>query len=286
MLLETIEDVYVRELRNQYTGYLSVSTRNILDHLLRRYSKITTANLDHNKKQMDDPYDPSDPIDTYFKRIDNAVQFASDGDIPFTQKQIMQTAYHAIFATGLYVDACKIWRNKPEHEKTWNALKTYFAQEYHELREQNRITAQQTGYHSAGNAEIHLAYVTMDITDALDNLALATTNDCNIIAQLTEANEALTRANLTLTEQIKELIQAMSSHDMQTTEKNDQKRTKVKRFEEKLDPNGYCWTHGYKVSKGHSSHTCSSRAKGHQVEATRSDTMGGSDKNKEWKTLN
>ena len=202
LLLEAIEDIFVQELRNRYTGYLSVSTRNILDHLLRRYGKITAANLDHNKKQMDDPYNPSEPIDNYFKRIDNAVQFASNGDIPFTQKQIMQTAYHAIFATGLYVDACKIWRNKPEHNKTWTALKTYFAQEYHDLREHNRITAHQTGYHSENTAELHSANVTMGITDALDNLALATTNNRTIIAQLTEANAVLTRANLTLTEQI------------------------------------------------------------------------------------
>ena len=41
------------------------------------------------------------------------------------------------------------------------------------------------------------------------------------------------------------------------------------------DPNGYCWTHGFKVKKGHSSKTCKSRGEGHKEDATRSNTMGG-----------
>ena len=70
----------------------------------------------------------------------------------------------------------------------------------------------------------------------------------------------------------------MNANKLQNSGNNEQNVQKLKKFEEKLDPNGYCWTHGYKVSKGHNSHTCSSRAKGHHVEATRSNTMGGSDK--------
>ena len=122
----------------------------------------------------------------------------------------------------------------------------------------------------------------MGLTKALDNLALATTNNRTIIAQLTEANAVLTRANLTLTEQITELIQTMNANKLQNSGNDEQKRAKVKKIEEKLYPNGYCWTHGYKVAKGHNSHTCSSHTEGHQVNATRTNTMGGSDKNKNW----
>ena len=47
------------------------------------------------------------------------------------------------------------------------------------------------------------------------------------------------------------------------------------------DPNGYCWTHGYRVTYGHNSHTCNTRAAGHKVEATQDNTMGGSQAGKE-----
>eukprot|EP00970_Alexandrium_tamarense_P017459 scaffold9620_cov75-Alexandrium_tamarense.AAC.1 len=48
------------------------------------------------------------------------------------------------------------------------------------------------------------------------------------------------------------------------------------------DPSGYCWTHGYKVKKGHNSKTCKTRGEGHQESATRSNIMGGNEANKNW----
>ncbi len=46
--------------------------------------------------------------------------------------------------------------------------------------------------------------------------------------------------------------------------------------------NGYCWLHGYKVGKTHSSTTCNAKADGHQAGATRANIMGGSMLNKGW----
>ena len=51
----------------------------------------------------------------------------------------------------------------------------------------------------------------------------------------------------------------------------------------KWDPNGYCWSHGYKVTKNHNSKTCRTRKDGHKEEATRANTMGGSTENINWK---
>ena len=48
----------------------------------------------------------------------------------------------------------------------------------------------------------------------------------------------------------------------------------------KWDPAGYCWTHGYKVKKGHDSKTCKTRGDGHQESATRGNIMGGYEANK------
>eukprot|EP00980_Cylindrotheca_fusiformis_P022233 scaffold9146_cov105-Cylindrotheca_fusiformis.AAC.3 len=41
----------------------------------------------------------------------------------------------------------------------------------------------------------------------------------------------------------------------------------------------YCWTHGWRVGDTHTSATCENRAAGHQVAATRANTMGGSTAN-------
>jgi hypothetical protein len=51
-----------------------------------------------------------------------------------------------------------------------------------------------------------------------------------------------------------------------------------------FDPTGYCHTHGYCVHKSHTSEKCKKKKRGHENEATRADTMGGSNKNQGWET--
>ena len=55
---------------------------------------------------MDEPMDPSEPIDVYFKRIDKCIQFAADAETAYTSEQILQTAYYAISSSNIYTDAC------------------------------------------------------------------------------------------------------------------------------------------------------------------------------------
>ena len=50
--LDAVEDPYVSELRNHYTGYIGVTTRDLLDHLMDRYGKITAADLKSNEARI------------------------------------------------------------------------------------------------------------------------------------------------------------------------------------------------------------------------------------------
>ena len=58
-LLDAVEDPYVSELRNRYTGYIVVTTRDLLDHLMYRYSNITTADLKANEARIKEALDNS-----------------------------------------------------------------------------------------------------------------------------------------------------------------------------------------------------------------------------------
>ena len=62
---------------------------------------------------------------------------------------------------------------------------------------------------------------------------------------------------------------------------NEQLRNKHNRRPRTHQDNGnYCWTHGYHVGNKHNSATCQNKAPGHQDNATRENTMGGSQANK------
>ena len=78
-----------------------------MTHLMTRYRRITPIDLEACNKRMSDPIDQAQPINGYFKRIDDAVQYAADGDNAYTTNQVVQKGYHASISTGEYTDACK-----------------------------------------------------------------------------------------------------------------------------------------------------------------------------------
>jgi hypothetical protein len=197
-IIDAIEDTYLCELRNKYTGYLGVTARDLIGHLLDRYGKTTPADIAVCKQRINEPIDASQPIDVYFQKIDDCIQYADDGQVAFTTGQILQTAYHAISTSGFYNDACKEWRKKPPADKNWRNFKRFFAAEYRDLQEQQKVNVSQNNFHGANAA--------IDLTSALDHLALAATTDREVVHQLAQANEQLTITNKNLTEQIQQLL--------------------------------------------------------------------------------
>ena len=45
IIIDAADKVYIGKLRNQYTGYLGISARDLLDHLLDWYGKITPVDV-------------------------------------------------------------------------------------------------------------------------------------------------------------------------------------------------------------------------------------------------
>lgn len=125
-LIVAVDPVYLAEKKVWYLGYHGVSTRELIQHLMTCYGKTKTCYYDANKKSFEEPFDISQPIDAYYTRVDDSIQFADDADNPFTTIQILQTAYAAIYKSCYFMDACKEWRKNPEDEKNWDTFKTFF----------------------------------------------------------------------------------------------------------------------------------------------------------------
>ena len=53
-VFNAFEDTYLKELKNKYTRFLGVTCRDLLDYLLDRYGKITTADLKDNNIQINE----------------------------------------------------------------------------------------------------------------------------------------------------------------------------------------------------------------------------------------
>jgi hypothetical protein len=172
------------------------------------------------------------------------------------------------------------------------AFKPFFATEYNDLKEQHKINSNQSNFHGANSA--------INLTTAIDSLAMAATTDREVMAQLTYTNQQLVETNKQLSAQLQQATHELAQLKKQTTYSTQPppinktppiiKPTGTNKgprppFDHatwmlSLDPLGYCWTHGYRVVCGYNSQNCSRKNEGHQDGATRTNNMGGSTRHK------
>ena len=77
--------------------------------------------------------------------------------------------------------------SQTRNNKTWVNFKQLFATKYHDCKKLDKVNTAQINFHSAN--------FVVDITQALDNLAMAVLSDRKIFAQLTNINQQFTTTN-------------------------------------------------------------------------------------------
>jgi hypothetical protein len=240
-IVQAINPIWIETLNNRYTGYAGVTMRDLLNHLYDRYGAITAHDLEENDKHFRHEYDPSQPIETLYKQLDDAMLYADAGHQAYTAIQITNNAYNLVARTGLFKRACREWRARDPADKTWSNFKIAFTAAWLENQEDELITTQGQGYHPATIAS--LVATTQDLTTQL------ATKD-TVIADLRRQLQA-----------------------RPTSARADQGGNIP-------DNTNYCWTHGWVVANDHTSASCTRQRQGHKSTATRADTMGGNDRGK------
>ena len=105
----------------------------------------------------------------------------------------------------------------------------------------------QSGFHNAKHAEKEQQYFSL----ALDNLSLVDFSDKYVITQLI-ASKKHWNIPKKITATIARLIQYGTSNMGQATQTLQEKsETRRKKYISKLDPKGYCWSHGEKFIHSH-----------------------------------
>jgi hypothetical protein len=192
------------------------------------------------------------------------------GGQPYGEAMIVNIPYTLVFNTGVYPDACRAWQSRAIATKTWAQFKIDFATARREFRLTNQ-TAQQPGFHSANMMIEQDQDGSMNETaEAIAQLVTATASDRGTVATLTTTNAKLAtqlEAAHALIAQLKSAIATLKSKIKPVWQGQRPTRT--------TNNDSYCWSHGFQVSKTHTSATCNVRKTGHQETATKVDTMGG-----------
>ena len=157
--------------------------------------------------------------------------------------------------------ACRDWRAKPAADKTWNNLKLEMKAAHLDLN--LTLTTDTGGYGAHQAEEIDEGY----LANMIDHQKVTTAT----ITALMETVQLLSN-------QVKDFT-ANPKPDNQASKPSgcsDNAKARRNLRAEHNKNKHYCWTHGCRAAKDHTSVTCKTPAEGHKTTATYDNRMGGS----------
>lgn len=299
-LLAAVDEEYYMELYDDVFRYDRVEPAAFLDHILTCYAELDDELVEKNKKEFEEPPDMSKPIDVYFRKQERCMKIAADGSVPISEGEMVQKLQIHMGQSGMINSAYTKWKRKPKADRTWAAGKTYFRTALKEAGKITKIAGDFSANALVTNTQEAVRVEMVEqMGEAFDNLAMAATakqetmdSMIKTIADLTAANATLTKANLSLTQQLQKCQSGSPRNKTRNGGGNGNGNggdagagtSTGTTHPPWTDPDAYCYTCGYKLRKGHNSATCP-KAKdhpGHKKEATRNNPMGGSLKDAGW----
>lgn len=201
--------MHVEALKDTHTGYSQVNTMDLLQHLYDTYGNITALDIQDNHVNLNKPHDPNLPIDTLFKQVEDAGDFAAVAGAPFSDRQILDSAYLLMLGTQAYIDECKDWIRRLIVDQIWANFQTTFAAAYRERKTIEKLECQ-------GNAQTHFgANTTSTKTETLSTLTNATIETGSNVLNLAHENASLR-------EQVNQLTTLVGNLTATMTETNNQ----------------------------------------------------------------
>ena len=267
-ILEATEETYLISLKDHNTGFARVTTRTIIEHLYTNYGRIDADALTKNENRMKAKWDVTTPIEPLFAQIDEGQAYATAGGEPYSDPQLVRIGYHTIEATKRMELACRDWRAKPVADKTWINLKIHMKAAHLDL---GLTTTTDTGGYGANNAEEHAAEEATQayLANMIDQQSATNTNMNALMETIKKMAE-----KIDILEKKKPVTGYKKNAKTMTPE--EILAARQARLEHNNKEKHYCWTHGCRVVKEHTSANCKTPADGHKMAATYDNRMGGS----------
>ena len=287
---DSVDEIWYRDLRHQRSFYTTVTAMQLMEHLDDNSGGLHPSELISLPTEMRTYYTQADGIPEYIDMLEEAHRKLARAHLDMSEETLLAIASTSVLASEHFPRATDEWEALPRASKTWPAWKAHY-RAAHIARKRQMMAAGNATFGSANAVTtVDEATITPEtfarLDGYLDNLASAATTERTTLTQLVENNASLTASVAALTASVTALTSAYTllanAHGLKpmTIPQPMQQSGTKKKYNPQLDPNGYCWTHGYRAKVGHSSATCTNKAEGHQDTATRAYPMGGSTNNK------
>ena len=276
-LREVVDEVWYNDLKDADTFFTQVTALDIISFLDANSGGLHAIDMLSLRTNMHQYYTLAEGIPQYIIMLEDAQKKAHRAGMPIADIELVMMASAAVLAAQHFPREVDDWEGMPANTRTWTAWKQAFRLAH--LKRQRQILA------SGGGEPLGGAHGVLpgtqepkkgEIEKALDNLALAATVDSTTLQQLTAANLSLTTTVASLTATIKKLGGTVNPAPVHPAARTPARGGK------NPHPGNYCWTHGHRIHIDHTSATCTHKAKGHRVDATAANTLGGSEKDKDW----
>ena len=254
-LRDVVDEVWYNDLKDADTFYTQVTALDIITFLDLNSGGLHAVDMISLRTNMHQYYTQADGVPQYIIMLEDAQKKAKRAGMPIADIELVMMASAAVLAAQHFPREVDDWEGLPATSHTWTAWKTAFHLAH--LKRQRQILASGAGEPLGGAHGVlpaHLPPVMDRLESALDNLALAATNDKAVVEQLTAANLALTSTIATLTATVKKLADKGGKPTPRGTSASSGPR-----LTKNPVPGNYCWTHGHRCSKDHSSLTCGAR---------------------------
>ena len=176
--------------------------RAILLSLRTLYGKPSPAEKQANSSAFREQWNPADPIETYFDRLEECYVTALIASPPFTMPQMCDMAITSLQLTGLYSDALTEYERLPAAQQTWDDLKTHFTSAYNTKLIAGTQTTGQHGY----------AATTLETEESLNNIEQSLNHELNNLQVANHANHQSTQDMIQMfTQQLAAVTQQLSA---------------------------------------------------------------------------
>jgi len=212
LILEAVDNEFLSEIEHDTLGYLNVTPRQMITHLLSQGGALDFAGTKELLAQRDGEWDVTENPQLYFNRVEKAIKGLTRNGINSDLNERKDIALFHLKATGEFDAAVREWEAKPAADKTWANIKTFITAEYAKENKQNKLSAK----HFKANAIQEQAEITEEL-----------------IANLTEAHtrqmETLVKST---TEAMKEMMLLLKNNhtpNVKTTDEEKKKKRDEKR---------------------------------------------------------
>jgi hypothetical protein len=157
-VLLAVDVSFLTILEDPIMGFADIAVIDMLDHLNDEYGQITNEELEKNRTELSNPWNPDLAIEGLWVRIQEVQRYAITAGETISDATAIRLTLPVLEATGVFSHATEQWREKDEEGLTLDAFKTHFKKANKERI--RKLTAQSAGYHGAHSANAAIANAT------------------------------------------------------------------------------------------------------------------------------